>query len=172
MAKNRKHSADFKLQIIKDHQQGDSIRYLSGKWNLSTSLIRKWIDQYGSNGAKGLLSKSAVYHTKEFKLEVVKAYRDKRLSLREGCLQFNIRAQSTLMSWARKYEQQGFDGLNEQKGRPTIMKKDKPVSKKTIPLTRLEELEKENLYLRAENDFLKKLNALTREKQTQQSKKR
>jgi len=52
------------------------------------------------------------------------------------------------------------------------MKKDKSAAKKAQPITRLEELEKENLYLRAENDFLKKLDALTREKQTQQSKKR
>jgi len=172
MAKNRKHSADFKLQIIKGNQQGTSIRSLSVKWKISTSLIRKWIDHHCSNGAKGLLPKSRVYHTKEFKLKVVKAYRDKRLSLRECCLQFNIPAQCTVSSWAAKYEQLGIQGLNEQKGRPKNMKKDKPVSKKTAPLSRLEELEKENLYLRAENDFLKKLDALTREKQTQQSKKR
>ena len=125
MAKNRKHSTDFKLQIIKNNQQGDSIRSLSGKWNISTSLIRKWIDHHCCNGAKGLLPNSRVYHTKEFKLKVVKAYRDKRLSLRDCCLQFNIPAQSTLLSWATKYEQLGLDGLREQKGRPAIMKKDK-----------------------------------------------
>ena len=172
MAKNRKHSASFRLQIIKDNQQGDSIRYLSEKWNISTSLIRNWIDHYGSNGAKGLLPRNRVYHTKEFKLNVVKVYKDKELSLRDCCLQFNIPAQSTLSSWVSKYEQLGIEGLREQKGRPAIMKKDNPAAKKTAPLTRLEELEKENLYLRAENDFLKKLDALTREKQTQQSKKR
>jgi transposase len=172
MAKNRKHSASFRLQIIKDNQQGDSIRSLSGKWNISTSLIRKWVDHHSSNGAKGLLPKSRVYHTKEFKLNVVKVYKDKGLSLRDCCLQFNIPAQSTLSSWVSKYEQLGVEGLREQKGRPATMKKDKPTVKKTQPLTRLEELEKENLYLRAENDFLKKLDALTQEKQTQQNKKR
>src|SRR5258708_798171 len=98
MTKNRKHSADFKLQIIKDNQQGDSIRSLSGKWNISTSLIRKWIDHHCSTGAKGLLPKSRVYYTKEFKLKVVKAYGDKKLSLRDCCLQFNIPAQCTVSS--------------------------------------------------------------------------
>ncbi len=172
MTKNRNHSAEFKLQIIKDNQQGSSIRSLSGKWNISTSLIRKWIDHHCSDGAKGFLPKNRVYHTKEFKLKVIKAYRDKRLSLRDCCLQFNIPSQSTVSSWATKYEELGLNGLREQKGRPSTMKRDKPAVKKTEPLTRLEELEKENLYLRAENDFLKKLDALTREKQTQQSKKR
>ena len=172
MAKNRKHSSAFRLQIVNDNRQGNSIRSLSGRWNISTSLIRKWIDHHCSDGAKGLLPKSRVYHTKEFKLNVVKVYKAKGLSLRDCCLQFNIPAQSTLSSWISKYEQLGVEGLREQKGRPATMKKDKPAAKKAQPLTRLEELEKENLYLRAENDFLKKLDALTREKQTQQSKKR
>ena len=172
MAKNRKHSADFKLQLIKEHEQGTSVGSLSGKWNISTSLIRKWIDHHRSNGAKGLLPKLYFYYTRAFKLKVVNAYEDKGLSLRDCCLQFNIPTQSTIRSWAAKYEQLGLEGLREQKGRPTNMKKDKPEAKKAEPLTRLEELEKENLYLRAENDFLKKLDALTREKQTQQSKKR
>jgi transposase len=87
-------------------------------------------------------------------------------------VEFNIPTQSTIISWVRRYEQLGLDGLNEQKGRPTTMKKDKPVSKKNAePLTRLEELERENLYLKAEVDFLKKLQALTQGKQTQQKKK-
>lgn len=172
MAKNTKHSAAFRLQILKDNQRGDSIRSLSKKWNISTSLIRKWIDQHCSDGTKGLLPNNRVYHTKEFKLNVVKVYKDKELSLRDCCLQFNIPAQSTLSSWISKYEQLGVEGIREQKGRPATIKKDKPAAKKAQPLTRLEELEKENLYLRAENDFLKKLDALTREKQTQQSKKR
>jgi transposase len=172
MKKNRKHGAEFRLQIIKDNQKGSSVLSLSKKWNISTSLIRKWIDHHSSLGTKGLLPRRIHYYTREFKLNVVKAYNDNGLSLRDCCLQFNIPTQSTVISWVRKYEQLGLDGLIEQKGRPVIMKKDKPPAKKTKPLTRLEELEKDNLYLRAEIDYLKKLDALTQKKQTQQRKRR
>jgi transposase len=172
MAKNRKHSASFRLQIIKENQKGNSVRSLSKTWKISRSLITKWIDHHRLSGEEGMLPKRYLYYTKEFKLNVVKVYKDKELSLRDCCLQFNIPTQSTLSSWISKYEQLGVEGLREQKGRPASMKKDKPIAKKTEPLTRLEELEKENLYLRAEIDFLKKLGALTQEKQTQQSKKR
>lgn len=168
MAKNRKHSAEFRLELIKAHEQGNSITHLSKRWCISRTLIRKWIDHHDASGVKGLLPKRYLYYTKEFKLTVVKAYKEKGLSLRDCCLQFNIPTQSTIVSWARKYEQLGLDGLKEQKGRPMTMKKEKLVSKKKAePLTRLEELERENLYLRAEIDFLKKLDALTQEKQTQ-----
>ncbi len=44
------------------------------------------------------------------------------------------------------------------------------LSKKTQPLTRLEELEKENLYLKAENELLKKLEALAQARETQKKK--
>lgn len=172
MAKNRKHGTEFKLQIIKDNLKGHSINSLSRKWDISTSVIRKWIDHHRSDGEKGLSGKQPAYYTKEFKLTVVKAYKDKRLSLRDCCLHFNIRDQSSVSSWVTKYEQQGLDGLNKHKGRPLTMKKDKPDVKKAKPLSKLEELEKENLYLKAEIDFLKKLNALTLLKQTPQRKKR
>lgn len=172
MGKNRKHGAEFRLQVIQDNQKGHSINSLSKKWNLSTSLIRKWIDHHCSSGTKGLLPKRYLYYTKEFKLKVVKAYKDNGLSLRDCCLHFNIPAQSTVSSWVRNYEQLGLDGLGEQKGRPRTMKEDKQAAKKTKPFTRLEELEKDNLYLRAEIDFLKKLEALTQKKQTPQRKKR
>jgi transposase len=172
MAKNRKHGTEFKLQIINDNLKGHSVKSLSRKWDISTSVIRKWIDHHRSDGEKGFSGKQHVYHPKEFKLTVVRAYKDKGLSLRDCCLHFNIRDPSSVSSWVAKYEQLGLDGLSEQKGRPKTMKKDKPPAKKPKPLTRLEELEKDNLYLRAEIDYLKKLNALTLEKQTQQRKKR
>lgn len=171
MGKNRKHGAEFRLQVIKDNLRGSSVTHLSKKWDISRSLIRKWIDHHVSYGTKGLLPKRDHYYTKEFKLNVVKAYKDKGLSLRDCCLQFKISSQSTVFTWARKYEQLGIDGLSEQRGRPKTMKKKKPAAKQTKPLTRIEELEKDNLYLRAENDFLKKLGALTQKKQTQQRKK-
>ena len=170
MAKNRKYESEFKLQIIEEHLNGESVRSLSRRFTISTSVIRKWVDHYNQKGSKGLLYKQYVYYTREFKLNVIKVYKDKGLSLRECCLQFNIPAQSTISSWVRQYEQLGLDGLREQKGRPTTMKKDKPKAKKAKPLTRLEELEKENLYLKAEIDFLKKLDALAQAKQTQRKK--
>ncbi|MDB5008908.1 MAG: hypothetical protein JWP45_3301 [Mucilaginibacter sp.] len=172
MAKNRKHGTEFKLQIINDNLKGYSINSLSRKWDISTSVIRKWIDHHRSDGEKGLTGKRYIYYPKEFKLTVVRAYKDKGLSLRDCCLHFNIRDQSSVSSWVAKYEQQGLDGLNKHKGRPRTMKKDKPDVKKATPLSKVEELEKENLYLKAEIDFLKKLNALTLLKQTQQRKKR
>ncbi|MCF0073447.1 hypothetical protein LZD49_23410 [Dyadobacter sp. CY261] len=52
------------------------------------------------------------------------------------------------------------------------MGKKTKLSKTYGPSTRLEELENENMRLRAENELLKKLDALIRQKEAAQKKKR
>ena len=89
-----------------------------------------------------------------------------------ACLKYNIPSVSTLMNWVNKYDTFGATVLYEQKlGRP--MNKDFKRAKKKSdkPLTREEELLKENEALRYENALLKKFNALVQEKKLQQSKK-
>ena len=168
MEKNRRHSAEFRLKIVKSHLGGNSINSLAKKWELSTSLIRKWIDMHRESGARGLLPRRYGFYTSELKLNVVSAYKNKGLSLRECCLYFDIPSQSTIVSWVRIYNELGVNGFSRQRGRPCVMKKAKPSTKKDVAAFRLEELEKENLYLKAENEYLKKLDALTQVKQTPQ----
>lgn len=172
MAKYKKHESDFKLRLVKRHQRGESINGLSNQWGISTSQIRKWIDQYNSLGLQGLLPRPNRKYTKEFKLTVVRAYLNKELSLRDCCLHFCVPSIGIVSSWVKIFERLGEEGLNaQQRGRKT-MKENKPRKTPPKPLTKLEELEKENLYLRAENELLKKLDALAQKKVTLQKKKR
>jgi transposase len=167
----KKHTSEFKLRLVKSHKQGSSICGLSKEWGVSTSQIREWVDHYNSSGPQGLLRKPYQKYAKEFKVTVVQAYLRKGLSLRDCCLHFRIPSIGIVSSWVKTYEHFGEDGLNaRQKGRRT-MKKHKPKTSANIP-TRLEELERESLYLRAENELLKKLDALAQKKETPKRKKR
>ncbi|WP_052259100.1 helix-turn-helix domain-containing protein [Sphingobacterium sp. T2] len=83
MVKYKKHKSDFKLRLVKDYQRGASIHGLSNQWGVSSSQIRKWIDQYNSLGPQGLSRKPYRKYTKEFKVTVVQAYLKKELSLRD-----------------------------------------------------------------------------------------
>jgi transposase len=169
MRKNRKHNPAFKLNVVEEYHAGESITALAKKWGLSLSLVTRWLDRYSTSGSEGLLPKITHYRSMEFKLKVVKSYINEGLSLRDCCSRYGIAAESSVLFWVRSYERSGIAGLREQRGRPKVMKKDKP-PKKTAPLTRLEELEKENLYLRAENELLKKLEALAHQRQTPKKK--
>jgi transposase len=160
MKEKKKYEATFKLDVVKEYLQGDPMGGLARKWGLSKSLVRRWVDHYEASGSSGLTKKTPQSHAVEFKLKVVESYRNEGLSLRECCLRYNIANEGIVFSWARKYELSGLEGLRRRPGRPKIMKSERP-EKKVKPLTRLEELEQENLYLRAENELLKKLEALT-----------
>lgn len=172
MGKYRKHESAFKLKLVNAHQRGASIHTLSTKWAVSTSQIRKWIDHYKTAGLSGLLRKSNQEYSKEFKLKVIQSYLEKGLSLRDCCLHYQIPSIGIVSSWVKIHKHLGDDGLTaQQKGRK-IMKGNKPQKKTEKALTRLEELEKENLYLKAENELLKKLEALTQKKEAPQKKQR
>lgn len=172
MVRYKKHKTEFKLGLIKEHEGGASINALSKHWDVSTSQIRKWVDQYNSSGLQGISRKPKQQYSEEFKLTVVQAYLQKRISLRDCCLDFGIPSIGIVSSWVKAYERLGAQGLISQpKGRKAVSEK-KPREKPVKPLTRLEELEKENLYLRAENELLKKLEALAQNKEATPRKKR
>ncbi|KAA6430957.1 helix-turn-helix domain-containing protein [Dyadobacter flavalbus] len=172
MGKNRKFSVEFRLTIVNAYLNGDSIKGLSRRFEITRSCIQKWVGHYKQGGGSSLLPQYGRDYSTEFKQQVVYAYQKQGLSLNECCFKFRIPSVSTLHVWVRQYEQFGIDGFSRARGRPKSMKNKFKIIKTYGPLTRLEELENENLRLRAENDLLKKLDALIREKEVAQKKKR
>jgi transposase len=77
-------------------------------------------------------------------------------------LRFNIPNIAIILKWKKDFANFGIEGLQpKQKGRPISMSNFKGKKRKTDkPLTREEELLKENERLRCENELLKKLQAL------------
>lgn len=165
MGKNRKHSLEFKLSLIRLYLKGASIRGLSTEFGVRQSLLQKWVGHYQQDGAASLMPNHGRSYSKEFKQQVVLAYHQTGLSLYECCLKYKIPSHSTLLTWVRQYKQSGINGFNNARGRPSTMTKKTTFKRTYGPLTRLEELERENLYLRAENEVLKKLEALAQQEQ-------
>ena len=101
-------------------------------------------------------------YTPEFKIKVVETMHKEKLSYRETARQFDI-SNSRVTAWERIYLEEGAEGLYAERrgrkstGRPPKIKKE-------------EDLIAEVQRLRAENAYLKKLNALVA-KRVQQEKK-
>jgi transposase len=172
MGKNRKHSVEFRLMVVKAYENGFSFSRLARRFEISRSCIQQWVGHYKECGVASLLPRYGRAYTKEFKQQVVCAYQKQGLSLKECCFKFQIPSISTLHGWVRQYEQFGINGFSTARGRPGSMKNKPRIIKIYGPLTRLQELENENLRLRAENDLLKKLDALIREREVTPKKRR
>lgn len=100
-------------------------------------------------------------YTGEFKLQVVKAMQTGKLSYREAARQFQISDHKSVAQWERIYLEEGPVGLyKERRGRAPSNTKKPELNKKVE-----EDLIAENQRLRAENDYLKKLNALVLEEE-------
>lgn len=83
------------------------------------------------------------------------------MSAEQATLQFNIGNSATLSLWLKLYQNYGIVGLTpRQKGRKPMKKAQKTVDKDLSEQARLKQLEDENLRLRAENAYLKKLREL------------
>ena len=105
-------------------------------------------------------------YTGEFKQMVVETMMQERLSYREAAVKFGIGNHSHVANWERIYLTEGPEGLYiERRGRGS---KGRPTK---FPKSVEEDLLKEVQRLRAENAYLKKLQALVLEDERHLSKK-
>ena len=105
-------------------------------------------------------------HTGEFKQMVVETMMHEKLGYREVARQFEISGHEQIRKWERIYLTEGPEGLYiERRGRSS---KGRPAR---LPKEVEEDLLAEVQRLRAENAYLKKLQALVLEEERHQSKK-
>ncbi len=159
-----KYTKEFKLQVISDYESNKcGYSTLSNKYGVQRSLLRKWIYGYQCHGAHYFEKRKQVY-TVEFKLSVLR-YIEERLSTPiRAAAYFGMPAFTVIMDWQRLYNGGGAEALvSKPRGRPK-MSKPKPKLDKSPKEMTPEELQEEVLNLRAERDYLKKLQALIQEK--------
>lgn len=169
-----KYSHAFKLRVVNHYlSNGEGTQTIAKLFNISDSIVRKWIAIYKIHGKTGL--RPCVTHqtySVDFKLDVIKAVMDDGLSYSQVLAKFKLKETGMISTWLRRYREHGIEGLQPKpKGRSKIMSKSKPskakLSKSDRDKTSAELLE-ELAYLRAENAFLKKLRALRLEQQAQE----
>lgn len=177
MSRKQKYNFNFKLRLVTIIQQGkDSIGGLSKREGLDKSSLKFWVklyEYYGEQGLRGLAQKS---FTIEEKIAIIQEYQQSGLSLMDTCVKYRISNPSVLSIWNNKFQRNGFSGLQETRGRPRKTNTSNKMTKKTtIPgikssMSEVEKLRIENEYLRAELDYLKKLEALAQSKQVKKKK--
>ena len=107
-------------------------------------------------------------YTPEFKKLVVEIMQKEKLSYRETARQFEVSSDTRIRDWERIYLTEGPEGLAiERRGRRG---KGRPA--KQLPKDVEEDLLTEVQRLRAENDYLKNLQALVLEDERRRHKKR
>lgn len=108
------------------------------------------------------------HYTPEFKKMLVETMLSEKLSYRETAHRFEVKSHGSIQDWERIYLEEGPEGFSvERRGRGS-----KRRAPKQLPKEVEEDLLAEVQRLRAENDYLKNLQALILEDERRQREKR
>lgn len=179
--KLNKYSANFKLNIVKSYLKGEmSTVQLAKKYGLTTGDISLWLLRYKYHGEKVFSDYArpniSAYDSK-FKLKVLKTIESKQLSNRQATALFNLSNVGVVKRWQEQFKCGGIEALEPKRSRPDMKKPKKNTKQTNKPkgrkLTGLEKLlakqSRRIEYLEAENEYLKKLDALMKENQAHES---
>jgi len=168
MRGKKKYSDEFKLQIVFEYLDGHSggYRCLEDKYGIGYAIIRHWVALYKAGGVEQLTNVTRTF-SGDFKVHVVEYMHQNALSVRKTAAYFGIQSIATVSKWERIYYEEGKEALYiERRGRK--MSKESSMPKKD--LNKDEDLLAEVQRLRMENEYLKKLIALTQEREQEEQK--
>ena len=104
----------------------------------------------------------------DFKQKVVEDMRTNKLSFREAAKKYGLPNHEPIRKWERIYLEEGPEGLYvDRRGRASAASGTRKGKPPKLDKKLEEDLIAENQRLRAENDYLKKLNALVIEEERQ-----
>ncbi len=174
----KKYPRDFILQVMSDYQQRiRSVKELSEYYEVPYNTVKYWAKKYNRLGIEAFYPRQKsnyITYSPNFKVRVVEYWLEHpEISTYEMAQQFHA-SRSAIRNWRIKYLEHGMDALfSETRGRKLMKyeKKHLTTSKNTMPED-VEDLKRRVYELEMENDYLKKLNALAREKERLQRKKK
>lgn len=165
--------------------QGMSYIKIAQLYNVGKTNIYNLVRRYKKHGIEAITCKGNWRNFSEsFKLEIInRHYMGESITFL--AIECNVTL-SVIQTWIKKYEQLGYNGLKDNRGRPGVTKMGRPRknsqnnnNKKMAPLTdaereELNELRKRTQRLEMEIEATKKLNALVQariERETQKKRK-
>ena len=166
-----KYSKEFKLECVRKYMEGVYIEAPPGfkRHDDFMNMVRRWSRIYDSLGEAGLEHGRPTLDVEQ-RLNLIQRVENGE-SYQSVALSAGIQ-DDLLIKWHKIYRESGIDGLQSlKKGRPSMKDKKKPEKKKDSEKTK-EELLEELEYLRAENEYLKKLSALVQERKAREQKKK
>ena len=162
-----------KINIYQERKQGNTLDNISKKYSVRKDLIKyliRLIDRHGYDILRTNKNRIFTTYEKERIINRVLINNEPACSVAidEGLLSNGI-----LFNWIKYYKEMGYNIVERKRGRsPTMSKKPKKSNKIETIEEENERLKKENLYLKAELEYSKKLRAVVQARKNQQQKKK
>jgi len=173
-------------EIARLVDQGYGSPTIAFKFNYARGTMDKLVARYKKHGLEGILHGNYKTFSIDEKIAVINRYYSGE-SIRSLAIELNVNF-SVVNSWIKKYEQMGYNGLIDNRGKPGVSKMGRPKKNQTqeqqattaeamAPVTdaerdELNKLRKQVYQQQMEIDCLKKIQALVQQRQNRQMKKK
>ena len=162
---------DDKINLYNDKKNGMSIGSLSNKYKVRKCVINYLTALIDKHGVDILRTKKNRTHTISEKQEAI----DRVLINGEAkwavALDIGLLSKGMLDNWIKNYKENCYNIVERKRGRSTMPKITKKKENETND-EKIKRLEEENLYLKAELEYSKKLRAVVQARKNQQQKKK
>jgi len=164
-------SYEDKINIYQERKQGISIANLSNKYNVRSSVISYLISLIDKHGFDILRKTRNKIYEKYEKQNAIDRVLINGEAIWAVALDIGLPSKSILNNWISKYKENGYNIVERKRGRSTMLRVTKKKENETDK-EKIKRLEEENLYLKAELEYSKKLRAVVQARKNQQQKKK
>ena len=160
-----------KINLYTDKKEGMSIESLSNKYKVRKSVINYLTALIDKHGIDILRTSKNRIHTKYEKQEAINRVLINGEAKWAVALDIGLLGKGMLDNWIKNYKENCYNIVERKRGRPTMPKVTKKKENETDK-EKIKRLEEENLYLKAELEYSKKLRAVVQARKNQQQKKK
>ena len=164
-------SFEDKINLYNDRKSGVSISSLCLKYKIlhaNIEYLTRLIDKHGYDILRKNRNRKFTSYEKEQIINRVLLNNESLLSV---AIDEGLSSPGMLANWVKKYKENGYNIVERKRGRSTMTKVTKKKENETDK-EKIKRLEEENLYLKAELEYSKKLRAVVQARKNQQQKKK
>lgn len=165
---------ELKAEIYRRKKEGVKTADLCRIYSINPADLKYLIRLVDTHGLE-VLSDEMQKYSRETKVQIVEDYIFGSESQREVAVRYKLPNSTLIKAWIKEYKESGCVILEKKKGRPPMKEKKPQKEKPYEEMTDKEKvayLEKRNLYLEAEAEYLKKLHAVVQARKARQQKKK
>ena len=164
-------SYEDKINLYNDRKMGYSMTMLSKKYNIAIPGVQYLCRLIDKHGLDILRTEKNKYYLIYIKQEAIDRVLINNESVWSVALDIGLLSKGMLINWIKKYKENGYNIVERKRGRPTMPKVTKKKENETQE-EKIKRLEEENLYLKAELEYSKKLRAVVQARKNRQQKKK
>ena len=160
-----------KINLYNDRENGMTIKSLVSKYGIKREKVQYLIRLINKHGFGILRTNKNKYYSPHKKEQIINRVLNDNESVNSVAIDEGLSSDGMLQNWIKKYKENGYNIVERKRGRSPTMKVTKKKGKETKD-ERIKRLEEENLYLKAELEYSKKLRAVVQARKNRQQKKK